>query len=238
MKKKVEHTYGTVARHLMYYVNPFKKKLMKTHCYVHRIINLRAVEILKNNNLKEEYELFNRHLASINKGVVWADQDFKSSNHFYHHNTGAGLYGFSNLMNEFQRYMHKSVAFIKAGDADHGLFYFGAACHLVHDATVPSHVIDQKLKNHREFELWIIDKIFLDNCFINYEYIKKYDTPDDYIKQNALFANDIYTQYKHILNKDEKYEKISYKTVVEAQATTAGLMIDFYKINKELFQDV
>lgn len=236
MRKKVEHTYGKVARHVMYYINPFKKKLMKTHCYVHRIINLRAVEILKNNNLTKEYELFNKHLSSINKGVVWADQDFKSSNHFYHHNTGVGLYGFSNLMNEFNRFMHKSSEFIKTGDIDHGLFYFGAACHLVHDATVPNHVIDKKLKNHREFELWIIDKIFLDNCFINYDYIKQYNKPEDYIKQNAAFANDVYNEYKHISNKDEKYEKISCKTVIEAQATTAGLMIEFYKLNEELFR--
>ncbi len=36
------------------------------------------------------------YINDINAGVVWADQDLKSSNHFYNPYTNKGLYGNSN----------------------------------------------------------------------------------------------------------------------------------------------
>ncbi|HYE69663.1 MAG TPA: hypothetical protein VEA58_13685, partial [Anaerovoracaceae bacterium] len=42
-----------------------------------------ALSILLNDKYLEEYAFFARYIDEINKGAVWADQDFKSSNHFY-----------------------------------------------------------------------------------------------------------------------------------------------------------
>ena len=228
MKKKIEATYGRTLKALMITVNPIKKKIMKTHCIVHKFINIQAIEILKNKEYAEVSSFYKSHIKELNKGVTWADQDFKSSNHFYHHNTGTGLYGFSNALTEFEKYYKRALKFIEEGDIRQGLFYFGAACHLVQDSTVPQHVNNKLLKSHRNFELWIISKLMSDYSFPIFNEIIQQDNVEDYIKNNALFANKTYITYANVINKEERYNKISVLIVQRAQKTTAGLMLNFY----------
>ena len=116
LKKKIEATYGKTLKGLMITVNPIKKKIMKTHCIVHKFINIQAIEILKNKGYSEVHSFYKSHIKELNKGVTWADQDFKSSNHFYHHIKGTGLYGFSNALTEFEKYYKSALKFVEAGD--------------------------------------------------------------------------------------------------------------------------
>lgn len=64
-------------------MNPFKKVIIKTECQVHKHINEHALIILKNDKFEDPYDFFMESIEEINHGAVWADQDFKSSNHFY-----------------------------------------------------------------------------------------------------------------------------------------------------------
>ena len=80
---KIESVYHEILRSVFVVLNPIKKIVIKTECQVHKYINLHALNILKNDKYMEEYNFFSSHLEEINKGAVWADQDFKSSNHFY-----------------------------------------------------------------------------------------------------------------------------------------------------------
>ena len=228
MKKKIEATFGRTLKALMITVNPIKKKIMKTHCIVHKYINIQAIEILKNNGYGDVHSFYKSHIKDLNNGVTWADQDFKSSNHFYHHVKGTGLYGFSNALTEFGKYYNSALKFMEEGDTRQALFYFGAACHLIQDATVPQHVNNKLLKNHRDFELWIISKLMSDYSFPTFNEIIKQDNVEDYIKNNALFANKTYISYANVVNREEKYNKVSVLIVQRAQKTTAGLMLNFY----------
>lgn len=228
MKKRIEATYGRTLKGLMITVNPIKKKIMKTHCIVHKFINIQAIEILKNKGYGEVHSFYKGYVKELNNGVTWADQDFKSSNHFYHHAKGTGLYGFSNALTEFDKYYKCALRFVEAGDKRQALFYFGAACHLVQDSTVPQHVNNKLLKKHRNLELWIIGKLMSDYSYPIFNEIIQQDNVEDYIKYNATFANETYISYANIKNKDEKYNKISTLIVQRAQKTTAGLMLNFY----------
>jgi phospholipase C len=228
LKKKFEATFGKTLKGLMVTVNPIKKKIMKTHCIVHKFINIQSIEILKNEGHSEVYSFYKGHIKELNNGVTWADQDFKSSNHFYHHVKGTGLYGFSNALTEFEKYYKSALKFMEAGDTKQALFYFGAACHLVQDATVPQHVNNKLLKNHRNFELWIISKLMSDYSFPILNEIIEHDNIKDYIKNNALFANETYITYANIKNKEDRYKKVATLIVQRAQKTTAGLMLNFY----------
>ncbi|MBZ9608679.1 zinc dependent phospholipase C family protein [Clostridium estertheticum] len=233
MKKRMEVTYGKTLKGLMITINPIKKRIMKTHCIVHKFINIQAIEILKNKEYSEISSFYKGHIKELNKGVTWADQDFKSSNHFYHHIKGTGLYGFSNALTEFEKYYKCALRFIKEGDTRQALFYFGAACHLIQDATVPQHVNNKLLKSHRNFELWIISRLMSDYSFPIFNEVIKQENIEDYIKKNALFANETYIANANIKNKEDRYKKISTLIVQRAQKTTAGLMINFYnEINK------
>lgn len=232
-KYTIEYAYGKFIRDIFFVVNPIKKRVKKTRCIVHVFINERAVSNLKSEGYMDAYSYYRIHMNCLNQGTVWADQDFRSSNHFYNYKSGKGLYGFSNALSEFSRYYFKAFDFIKAGDDSKASFYFGAALHLIQDSTVPQHAESKLLKEHRRFELWIIRKLLVGYYFRNYSGMKRYKDEKDYIRNNAVKANEINEKYKFINDREERYTKISKEIVKEAQLTTTGIMLDYYdKIKK------
>ena len=116
MKHGIEKTYGSAVKGIFFAVNPLKKRIMKTNCTVHKFIIIQAIEILKINGYSKEYDFFRKYVRALNIGVTWADQDFKSSNHFYHITRGRGLYGFSDALTECKKYYSKSMQFLKSGE--------------------------------------------------------------------------------------------------------------------------
>ena len=229
---KIERTYGSALRGVFYAVNPLKKKLLKTYCTVHKFIIIQALEILKSDGFEEEYDFFKKHVGFVNEGATWADQDFKSSNHFFHFSKGKGLYGFSNALTECQNYYNISLAYINEGNIPKAMFYFGAACHLVQDVTVPQHVNNKLLKSHRRFELWIISRLLSDYSFMADSGTIRYKGLDSYIVNNAFLANNTYL--KNISNKniEERYQIVASTILKAAQRTTAGFMVDYYEAIK------
>jgi phospholipase C len=228
MRDKIERTYGNALKGIFFAVNPLKKKILKTHCTVHKFIMIQAIRILNNDGHKEEANFFEKHIKSLNAGVTWADQDFKSSNHFYHITKERGLYGFSDALTECEKYYNKSLSYLNSKEIGRALFFFGSACHLVQDVTVPQHVNNRLLKNHREFELWIISRLMTDYSFEAKSGAVIYETLEDYIKNNAIMANSTYVKYLNIESRDERYGKVAGDILKEAQRTTAGLMIKYY----------
>lgn len=226
---KFEFTYGKALQGIMFAVNPLKKLVLKTYCIVHKFINIQAIQILNNDGYVEASNFYKNHIKALNEGVTWADQDFKSSNHFYHVSKGKGLYGFSDALKECKKYHSKAVKYLEIADIDKSIYYFGAACHLVQDSTVPHHVNNKLLKKHRSFELWIISKLFTDYSFAVENGTLRYNNIEDYIKHNSLVADETHTKYNSIKDKEERYYKIASTILRQAQITTAGFMLDFYE---------
>lgn len=229
MKTRREETYGKALGGMLAAINPVKKVVAKTHCTVHKFINIQAIEILKNEGYDEESEFFKKNISKFNAGVQFADQDFKSINHFYHYKNGDGLYGFSNALTEFNNYYALSQNALKMKNIETSMFYLGAAVHLVHDTTVPQHVNNKLLSSHRNFELWVIRNFMQDFAYKSNEGIIFEKNIQNYIKHNAIYANDVYRANNLIIDRDEKYSKVSIKTIVRAEQSTAGLLLDFYK---------
>lgn len=230
MTDRIEKSYGHIMKSLFYISNPIKKRIIKTYCIIHKHICEQGIIILFNEKYYEEFRLYQKYIDSIKEGVTWADQDYKSSNHFYHYSKGIGLYGFSNALIECNKYYNYAIGYIQAGDIKKGMFYFGAACHLVQDATVPQHVNNQLLNNHRNFEQWIIIKV--QNNIYDFNVNKgiiRYISIDDYIKNNAKKANEIYMKHYDENNLDVRYFHMASECIKLAQITTSGFMIDFYK---------
>lgn len=229
MGQSLENTYGKALRGVMHAVNPIKKKIIKTHCTIHKFINMQAVQILRNEGYIKEYNFFKENIKPLNEGVTWADQDFKSSNHFYHFSKGKGLYGFSDALTECKKYYSKSLAYMKIGEVDKAMFFLGAACHLVQDMTVPHHVNNNLLNSHRQFESWIIKRFMSDYTFLIDKGILRYKTVDDYIKSNALVANNVFLKFMTVPDREERYGKIAATIIKEAQNSTAGFLLDYYE---------
>lgn len=224
---KIEKHYGKTARVFMNIANPVKKRIIKTNCYVHKYINARALDVLKNEDM-EAFKFFEHYIGWLNFGVYWADQDFKSSNHFFYLHLEKGMYGFSNALHECHKHYNIALECASENKKERAVFHLGEACHLIQDSTVPHHVMSKLLKEHRPFEQWIVKRV--EEGFYNFNItgviIK--DSIDDYIKTNGKFAYDMYNRYGELDNKDDRYEKISTAILERAISATSGVLLDFY----------
>lgn len=232
MKNTIEISYGNIVKGVFRAVNPVKKRLIKTYCLVHKYINCQALFILQKENYNEEFEFYSKHLDCLNQGAVWADQDFKSINHFFHYEKEKGIYGFSNALNECKKYYNKAKIYCAQGNVRKGMFYLGAACHLVQDSNVPQHINNRFLEKHRGFEVWIIDRVINKNSFPATAGVTQYATLYDFIKNNARKSHNIDKRYSNIEDKEKRYGNIASEILLEAESTTAGLLVKFY--NEEI----
>jgi phospholipase C len=67
-----------------------------------------------------------------------------------------------------------------------------------------------------------------DYSFLIDKGILRYKNIDDYIKRNAIIANNDYLKYLRIEDKEERYGKMAAMIIKEAQNTTAGFLLDYY----------
>lgn len=224
----LEKTYSFVYKNILRAVNPLKKRIVKTECIVHKAINNQSLYIVKNDGYYDVYNLMVDYIDDINAGVVWADQDLKSSNHFYSPKTKRGLYGNSNAKNECESYYNRALNEFIRGNIKEAMFYLGAACHLVQDVTIPQHANVELLHNHRSFETWIIKmhrrfyrfKAFSGGIYLN--------SIGQYIELNSREAIKTHEKYSQIDNEHIRFFKITSVILVMAQKTTAGVMVKFY----------
>ena len=169
-----------------------------------------------------------KYIDNINDGVVWADQDLKSSNHFYSPITKRGLYGNSNAKNECESYYNRALNEFILGNTKEAMFYLGAACHLVQDVTIPQHANVRLLNNHRSFETWIIRMHKRFHRFTVYRGGIYLNSIGQYIELNSREAIKTHEKYSHIEKEHIRFYKITSVILVMAQKTTAGVMVKFY----------
>lgn len=118
----IETLYSDILEIVFTIINPIKKSIIKTKCEVHKSINIDALKILKNDKYLSEYNFFGYFISDINEGTVWADQNFKSSNHFYNPYKKRGLYGRKNAMNLGVNYYYQALSLWKSGEFNKSFF--------------------------------------------------------------------------------------------------------------------
>ena len=234
MKGKLEKTYNKTMRGAIRVVNPIKKRVKKTECIVHQFINIEAIKLLDHSHMSEEFTFYKNYIYDLNRGVKWADADLKSTNHFYHHELGRGLYGFSNAKEECLKYYNEALKLYKENEINKAMFFLGAACHLVQDSTVPAHAM-KNLKKHKPLEKYIVNKVS-SGYSINVEGdIIKYPDIHDYIINNTKEAVKGYKEFEDIEMNKDRCENISNIIVEKAIRTTAGVLSDFFKeVNSQI----
>lgn len=226
----IETTYSYVLKTVFGIANPIKKTIIKTECQVHKHININALKILKNDQYQDEHNFFNSFILDINEGAEWADQDFKSSNHFYHpeNRKKDGLYGRQTAMDLGIDYYLQALNTWRNGDFKSSLFYLGAALHIIQDMTIPQHANIRLLDNHRQYENFVkqtYDSIVEFNAEKGAYLL---DSIESYIKYNSQIAIKIYKKYNGIKNEEYRYYQITKCALPLAVRTTAGAMIMFY----------
>ena len=108
------------------------------------------------------------------------------------------------------------------------MFYFGAACHIIQDLTVPQHAKGKLFDNHRQFELYVKENYTKINRFKCREEPIILNSVADYANYNSLRALKIDYIYKNINDLNTKFYLTALKSLTLAQRTSAGCMIMFY----------
>ena len=224
----IEKTYHYLLKTIFIFLNPFKKSIISTQCKIHQSINIDALRILENDGYVREFDFFSPYIPAINEGAVWADQDFKSSNHFYNPYKDKGMYGRSNAMVLGTDYYANAVDLWHKKEFHQSLFYFGAALHIIQDMTVPQHANIRLLDNHRQYETFVKRTYAYAQAFKVDTGAYLIATIEDYIWFNARVALKIYKRFHSIKNDEHRYYKITKCSLPLAKRTTAGAMVMFY----------
>ncbi|HZK34658.1 MAG TPA: zinc dependent phospholipase C family protein, partial [Bacillota bacterium] len=198
-------------------------------CLVHKYINVQAIKLLSNDGYISEFNFFGSYISQINKGAVWADQDFKSSMHFYNPYRKKGLYGRKNALDLGVGYYNKARLLWDEGKFDKAFFYFGAALHIVHDMTIPQHANIKLLDNHRQYEAFVQRMYQHVNYFQIEDGTYILSSLDKYIRFNARVALKIHHRFKNIRDDEQRFYKITRCSLPLAQKTSAGVMVLLYK---------
>lgn len=224
---RFEKFYGSSIRILFLFLNPIKKVLIHTECQVHLYNNLQALRLLKEFDYKEAYNLMKIYIDPIQKGTVWADQNFKSSSHFYNPKSSRGLFGQSTALSLAESYYEKAIHYYIVKNYRLSMFFFGACIHIVQDLTIPQHVQIRLLDHHRSYE-----------NFVKYTYdlVKEYRSTDPpiilkdiktYLEYNARIALRIDRNYRDVLPLKTRFFKLTLSSLPLAQSTSAGCMVLF-----------
>ncbi|MCX7843498.1 MAG: zinc dependent phospholipase C family protein [Clostridia bacterium] len=229
MQGRVETAYGKLLTYFKLFISPFKKVVMHTECQIHKMINLQSLEILKNDKYIDAYNFFSDFITSINEGAVWADQDMRSSGHFYSPVNGKGLYGNTNALTLALEYYNNALKSWSEGKPEEAMFHLGATVHLVQDVTIPQHANIRLLDNHRQFESFI-RRTYLNTPRFAADRGGYYiDSIKEAVTCNARNAIKIYNRLKHIKDISKRFYTISKFIIPLAQKTTAGCFLRFYK---------
>ncbi|HPT78450.1 MAG TPA: zinc dependent phospholipase C family protein [Candidatus Atribacteria bacterium] len=212
----VETTYDYMQKAIFGIASPLKKQIIKTQCQVHKYINIQALKILRNDGYIKEYNFFSSYISQINKGAVWVDLDFKSTNHFYNPYKRKGLFG------------RKSALELGMGSFDKALFYFGAVLHIIHDMTIPQHANIRLMDNHRQYENYVKRTYQHISDFQVREGAYLLDTVREFIRFNARIALKVHKRFKGIADEDKRFYQITKCSLPLAKKTTAGAMVMFY----------
>jgi len=225
----LEKIYGKVFYYFLYSINPIKKQIIDTPCSIHKFINLQSLEILRNDNYLDAFNFFSDNLALLNDGVVWADQDFKSSGHFYNPYKNRGLYGNRNALSLTREYYDTSIEFWKDSKFQDAMFYLGAAIHIIQDMTIPQHANIKLLGSHRQYENFVKKNYHNYKEFLAIDGGCYFNDIDDYVKYNSRNAINIYNKLKDIEDENERFYKLTKYILPLAQRTSAGCLMRFYR---------
>lgn len=224
-----EKIYDRFLKTFFYIANPIKKSIIKTQCEIHKAINTDALKILKNDEYLEEYNFFTSYILDINKGTVWADQNFKSASHFYNPHKKRGLFGRKSALDLALSYYSLSLILWEKCKLNKSLFYLGATLHIIQDMTIPQHANIRLLDNHRQYELYIKGSYKYTDDFNAEKGTYLLNSVEDYIRFNAKTAIKIYNEFRSISNTRNRFYQIAKRGLPLAKRTTAGAMVMFYK---------
>lgn len=181
-----------------------------------------AYTVLKQDSKEGVAALFQAHHAALTKGLYWADRGWKNVNHFYSHPDKQGIIGWPGATAECQYYFNRAFTFFPK-NVEKGMFFLGAALHLVQDMCVPHHSLGIVFDGHREFETWATKN--WDEFPATGGWYLAFSHPAQWIDHNASISAPLYplvSQNRECT--EESYKKASEILIPLTIATSAGFL--------------
>ena len=177
---------------------------------------------LKYDDKEDVANLYKAYHATLTKGLYWADRGWKNVNHFYSHPDKQGIIVWPGATGECQYYFNKAFNYFPH-NIDKGMFYLGAALHIVQDMCVPHHSLGIIFDGHKEFETWATENWgkfpTISGAYLPYSH------PAQWIDHNARVSSSLYP----LVSQDKGCSEESYKKAAEVLipltiATSAGFL--------------
>lgn len=227
----IGQTLGKMTKFLLATASPLQYFLdspgvTHVHCLEQAYITL-------NHDKKENVAtLFSAYHSTLTKGLYWADQGWKNVNHFYSHPDKQGIIGWPGATAECQYYFNRAFTFFPK-NIEKGMFFLGAAIHLIQDMCVPHHSLGILFDGHREFESWATKNW---NRFpAESGLYLPFFHPAQWIDYNASVSAPLYPLVSQDAGcSEDSYKKASKILIPLTIATTAGFLYFVSKRFEEL----
>lgn len=146
------YTLGKMTKMILAPVGPLQY-LLNSPGLAHVYGLEQAYRILEQDNKQRVSDFFEKHHTYLKKGLLWADRGWKNVCHYYNQPDKQGSVRWPGAAAECQYYFNKAMSLFPK-DIIKGMFYLGAALHLVQDMCVPHHSSGAVFDGHLEFEKW------------------------------------------------------------------------------------
>lgn len=221
LDRNINQTLGKVTKMLLAPVGPLQYFLdspgvTHIHCLE------QAYNALEHDGKENIAIFFKKHHQSLKNGLFWADRGWKNVCHYYQKPGRKDILQWPGATGECQYYFNRAFS-IFSKDSIKGMFYLGAALHLVQDMCVPHHSLGIIFDGHKEFETWATRNwhrfITTSGLYLPFEH------PVQWIDHNANSSAPLYPYVSLSQGCSESsYEKAAEKLIPLTIVTTAGFL--------------
>ncbi|AFM40699.1 transcriptional antiterminator [Desulfosporosinus acidiphilus SJ4] len=192
-----------------------------------------AYRLLEQDNKHQVTQLFEDYHTYLKKGLLWADRGWKNVCHYYSINEKQGSVRWPDAAAECQYYFNKAMSLFTK-ETVKGMFYLGAALHLVQDMCVPHHSNGVVFDGHLEFEKWAANNWY--RFPSQFGLYPRFNHPVQWIDHNAKLSASLYPLVS-LENgcTNETYTKAAETLIPLSIATTAGFLDFTYQKLAETF---
>jgi len=217
----IGQTLGKVTKLLLASAGPLQY-FLDTPGVTHVRCLEQAYIALKHDGKGDVATLFKAHHSMLTKGLYWADRGWKNVNHFYSHLDKQGIISWPGATAECQYYFNKAVTLFP-NNIDKGMFFLGAALHLVQDMCVPHHSLGIVFDGHQQFETWATQN--WDEFPTARGIYLPFSHPAQWIDHNASVSGPLYSLVSQEQGcSEESYKRASEILIPLTIATSAGFL--------------
>ena len=182
-----------------------------------------AYKVLEQDGKEDVRTFFQPYHSWIRKGLFWADRGWKNVYHFYANPDKPDTLSWPGASAEAQYYYNQAINNFSQ-DVLKGMFYLGAALHIIQDMCVPHHSKGIIFDGHQEFEKWV-GAHWQEFAIENNGLYLDYTHPSQWVDYNAQASASLYPKVStHARSNEIMYAEAAKVLIPLTIQSTAGFL--------------